>query len=747
MKINLGSSKLKSSFFPISFDSSTSSNFGECIPTFCQEVVSDSHVSIDWRSAARFAPLSLPTFGKAFLHDYAFYHKFVDLWAPYNDFLAGTPFTSSIGNSYIPTEVPSLPLSYIWFIVLSHCTWTPYSLSSTSSANAGDSPLRVSKFTLSNFVPNGNLNPTYFSYGFVATLAHVVAGETFASGLLSNSRRSNLIYGKTDAAPNRFVLSSSSDAITPAGSDFMFETDAQNIYFSASPGGSVVALSNPSSRVLICCKLNNSGKLLRKIFMGLGYQIKNVSKSVSILPLYAYFKSYFSTFAPKRYVKFEQTNFASAITSLVNTGSSFSDLLFGNNGSVVSGTHLPFASFIIDELLSCFYTEDSDFYSSQILGLSNDYGAPLSQPYLGQIAATPGDVVDIISQVPVPQSPSGIVNGASVPSIDFVNPVEGGTKPILHTQSQQNILSRLTSFVNRRSLIGGKIADLLESVFGIPTSDVLDSNPYIGSSVVEVNFSDVFSTAETSEGSLGEYAGRAMGIGSSDNLSVKCSSPGLVVAFSCLVPRTQKVQGVNPCLFHINRYDYYNPMFDGLTLLPTSRYSLYCVDSFDDVRLSNDTFGMQSLFAEYKTKTQGILNGDLSLLSTKSTYDSFTMDQTLANYVYQKSNDGSLDITLTSPNVSSCVAGTMWRYIGRWLWLGNYDRIFINQRQTFDTVPGDFSNLLWNVRDTRVTDDNLIVHNVIDLRINAPMLPLADSYMTRDLDELNNSVGVRSQSE
>ena len=147
MKINVGSSKLKKSYFPVSFDSSTSSNFGECIPNFCQEVVSDSHVNVDMRSAVRFAPLSLPTFGRAYLHTYAFYHKLCDLWSPYNDMLAGTPYTSSNGTSYIPTKVPFISLVDIWYIILNHSTWSAWEINSSSVVSPASSPLGGGPYT------------------------------------------------------------------------------------------------------------------------------------------------------------------------------------------------------------------------------------------------------------------------------------------------------------------------------------------------------------------------------------------------------------------------------------------------------------------------------------------------------------------------------------------------------------------------------------------------------------------------
>lgn len=740
MKINLGSSKLSKSLFPISFDSSSTTNFGECIPNFCQEVVSDSHVNIDLRQGVRFAPLTLPTFGKAFLHSYAFYHKFVDLWCPFNDFLAQTPFTTSSGSAYVPKEVPSIFLDYLWFIVLNHSTFSYWKIDTQTVRNPAGSPLNVGHFSVSPVSISPSQVPLGITRGLVRTVAAALASspDSFVPYLEAPGRKTNLIYGLTSPAPCTYIQSTDDSPITPAGSDFMFICKSNSVYV---PNGTQWSAINGSTQYLCCLKLNNSGKFLRKIFLGLGYHLKNSHVSVSVLPLIAYFKSYFQTFAPKRFIKYDQTSFGRVMSSVINLGRSFSDVLFSD--SYTTSSLLPD---FIDDLLSCYYTQDTDYYSSQILGLTNDYGSSLSQPYLG---------VDVDTSEPRQSVLRSYPTLTDVPGINFNDPQSEenvGGDGMMHTQAQQNVLARLTSFVNRRSLVGGKIADLLESVFGIPKGDVLDdSNPFVGSAVLDVEFSDVFSTAETQQGSLGEYAGKASAAGDVGKFNVNCSSPGLVLAFSCLVPRTQKVQGINPCLFHTRSWDYYNPMFDGVTLLPTNKLSLYCVDSLVDNYNSStpQSFGNQSLFAEYKTRSQGILNGDLSLLSTKSTYDSFTMDQTIANYVTQDpiGDDGSVDFVVTSPNVQNCVAGTMWRYIGRWLWLGNFDRIFVNQRQIYSTDYSDYSNVTWMNRDTHVTDDNLIIHSIVDLKINAPMLPLEDSYMTRDINELSSDRGERAQSE
>lgn len=733
MKVNVGSSTPKKSFFPISFDSSTTTNFGECIPTFCQEVVSDSHVNLDIRHGVRFAPLSLPTFGKAYLHSYSFCHKLCDLYPPYNNMIARTPYTSGSGNVYIPNSVPYVPLSLLWLMVLSHCDFSLYEFRpNITPVTSENLPVQ---FRTDGYVP---YNPSIPTGG---DLAHGIIVNLIYSSLFPSSVRSSLssyIFGTSrpddlvcakGATISRYIDSTKPTdnrvPVTPQGADFVVPLNS-NLYYYGTTNFNFPSVALPTgSHYVACIRLNNSGKFLRKILMGLGYQITPYADIVSFLPLFAYYRSYFDTFAPKRFIAFEQTYFGRMMAESVSSGVSNLIQLFTSSSyqSTLSG--------MIDDLLSCYYTKDTDYYTSQIIGLVNNYGSNVSQDYIGVDA----------NDEPIGQTLYSNVDSNVVPSLDF--------STVNHTQAQQNVLARLTEFVNRRSVLGGKISDLLESVFGIKKKDVLDDSPYLGSDVVDVDFSDVFSTAETAQGSLGEYAGRATANGYSNGMNADTTSPSLVLSFSVLVPRTQFCQGVNPNLFHVNYDDFYNPMFDGLTLLPTNRLSFVAPSPLGfetDIVTNIDSFGNAPVYTEYKTSSQGVLNGDLSLKSTKASYDSFTMDTMISDYTLDDSSisDNVIVSYSVRPYLPSFSAGTMWRYIGRWLWLGNFDRIFVNTKNNFNSV--DFFSGV-NSRDITRSDDNLIIHNIVDLKINAPMLPLADSFMTRDMNELNKDYGVTSQSE
>lgn len=797
MKVNIGNDRLKRKPFMISLDSSTTSNFGEVQPIFATEVPPNSHIDLNIRDAVRFAPLSFPTFGKAFLKTYAFAHSLKDLYPPFDDFLARTPYTAVNGNVYTPTEIPSVPAYLLWLAVLSNCTFTFYSTSynlisdykgsegtftgiplSYTPINDihysdGSNSVSLSDASVSASLPLFLLNSLRASTNNILKKYsdHFGDAHYFIDYLMNQNSRDKIFFDShgtnigciyKPAAPDESSDPDSYDIVSPQSADYLFPINSDMVnylYWSASGNSAILPRTTPansrlvfkrkgdtvSGDIFVAIRLNDSGKFLRKIFMGLGLQIAPINTPVSLLPIYAYFKSYFEEFAPKRFVKFEQTFFARFMNTLVNTGLRAINLITSLDDSYTDS--LCFNN-LIDDLLSCYYTKDTDYYSAQIIGLINDYGSVVVQPYMGEIfdSNDSGILNSGISTVR-----HGVLGGEGIQA--NVNLSGGDGSDLLHTQAQQNILSRLTQLLNRRSVIGGKIASFLSSTFGISTSAIENYNGFIGSSSLDVNFSDVFSTAETAEGSLGEYAGKALAFGDGDHFSFETKIHTLVLGLSVLIPRTQYVQGIQPFHTHITPDSFYNPMFDGLTLLPTRKSSLYCGDGFFAFDDSAKSFGNLPIYSEYKTKTCGILNGDLSLKSTRSSYDSFTLDEIIspiASYSVDLDDPQKGSFKILQFNPKYMVAGTMWRYLGRWLWLGRFDRIFVNNRLNYNDFFNTLDNfLVFDPRSSRNlvrTDDNLIVHHVIDLKLNSAMVPLAGSFMTDDLLAFDSS-GLKSQVE
>lgn len=788
MKVNIGLDQRKKKPFPISLDSSTTANFGECIPILGAEVPPNTHISLNIRDAVRFAPLSFPTFGKAFLKTYAFAHSIKDLYPPFDSLLSRTPYTAVSGRQYVPNKVPTVPAYLLWLSVFSNCSFTLYSTNYndvkdivTSEGSFTKIPLDYNPITSVSYLSSSNTEPQGLTNNDISASLVLWILSTLRQNTVPTLDKFTADFGEVDPYINYMMNSSSRDKIffnndssnlgslhlpfvsdeepyvTPQSADYLFcLNDLQRNYFRMDTNGALSGRQLPEKTFLkfenssgvsgnnlfVAIRLNDSGKFLRKIFMGLGLNLKPTNTPISLLPIYAYFKSYFETFAPKRFVKFEQTYFYTFINTLVNTGLDAPNLIYSTSDQYTKGVSW---SNIIDDLLSCFYTKDTDYYSAQIIGMINAYGGLVQQNYIGESYSSEDAII------------STSVNsiGGFGESQAFVD-LSGENGPtLLHTQAQQNILSRLTQLLNRRSVLGGKIAEFLKSTFGISTQAIEDYNGYIGSSSLDVNFSDVFSTAETSEGSLGEYAGKALAFGNGDTFKFETKIHTIVVAFSVIIPRTQYVQGIHPYLTHSKADDFYNPMFDGLTLLPTRKSSFYSGENFFAFDDNTSSFGNIPIYSEYKTKTCGILNGDLSLRSTKSTYDSFTMDEIISDISHYESNATEPwrgTMTILQYNPKSLAAGTMWRYLGRWLWLGRFDRIFVNNRLNFndflfsvDPMPGIDHGFNTSRRLGR-SDDNLIVHHVIDMLLDSAMVPLSGSFMTDDLLALDK-YGIKSSVE
>lgn len=787
MKVNIGLDQRKKKPFPISLDSSTTANFGECIPILGAEVPPNTHITLNIRDAVRFAPLSFPTFGKAFLKTYAYAHSIKDLYPPFDSLLSHTPYTAVSGRQYLPKKVPTVPSYLLWLSVFSNCSFTLYSTNynevkdiATSEGSFTKIPLHYNPVTSVSYIDSSNSVPQGLTNNDISASLVLWILSTLRQNTVSTVKDFTADFGEVDPYINYMMNSDSRDKIffnndasnlgalhlpfvsdeepyvTPQSADYLFcLNDLQRIYFRMDPKGALTARQlpagtffkfenssgTPSGDLFVAIRLNDSGKFLRKIFMGLGLNLKPTNTPISLLPIYAYFKSYFETFAPKRFVKFEQTYFYTFINTLVNTGLDAPNLIYSTSDLYTNAVSW---SNIIDDLLSCFYTKDTDYYSAQIVGMINEYGGTISQKYIGESYTLDDGVSTTVDSI-------GGGNGFQA-NVDLSG--ENGSA-LLHTQAQQNILSRLTQLLNRRSVLGGKIAEFLKSTFGISTQAIEDYNGYIGSSSLDVNFSDVFSTAETSEGSLGEYAGKALAFGNGDTFKFETKIHTIVVAFSVIVPRTQYVQGIHPYLTHSKADDFYNPMFDGLTLLPTRKSSFYSGENFFAFDDNTSSFGNIPIYSEYKTKTCGILNGDLSLRSTKSTYDSFTMDEIISDISHYEPNETEPwrgKMTILQYNPKSLVAGTMWRYLGRWLWLGRFDRIFVNNRLNFndflfsvDPMPGiDYG--FNTTRRLGRSDDNLIVHHVVDMLLDSAMVPLSGSFMTDDLLALDK-YGIKSSVE
>lgn len=458
---------------------------------------------------------------------------------------------------------------------------------------------------------------------------------------------------------------------------------------------------------LYCWRFSDYSRNLRSILIGLGYQLLDASTRLSVLPLFAYYRAYFDLFFPKRFISFQDTPLFKLIelVEYTNTTSLFA----------LAVTHPKLVSNFFNSLAECYYTSESDYVSLHHSGVSTN---PVSQSIS---TLRPNSGFEDIS--------ASVDEQASLPlSIDSKN----------IGSVQLRVLRWLTKYVNKRTYLGGKIDEILRSQYD-SASDFADSF-LIDSFVTPIEISDVMNQASTSEGHLGEYAGKGVGFSSPRSAKYRAKEYGYLIHFAAIVPQSGYAQAVDPCLGHVKKFDYYTPGLDGLTLVPTRK--LFIFGTFDwnapDLDIEcNKSFGNIPIYSEYKHK-YSILNGDISQPSTRSSYLPYTLDKLLPYSSVSPSLGGAQLI------YEYIVNGTLWRYIGYRRWLGMYNRIFVdsgtNDNEFFDSI------LMTRYDGYQRLDDNFIVHNHFKLNLHAPMLSFGSSFDT-GADDLGSDSQISSSGE
>lgn len=309
----------------------------------------------------------------------------------------------------------------------------------------------------------------------------------------------------------------------------------------------------------------------------------------------------------------------------------------------------------------------------------------------------------------------------------------------LINQAQLNIMKKMYHWVNKNTLIGGRIAEYMRVHFG---SDVLEDHKsnFIGNSNINVNISDVMSNSDThtqtNDGRrLGEYGGKGVGFGSSNDLHFKADVFGYWITLATIVPDSTFFQGLDANLLHTTPQTFFTPTYDAVGFQVTPR-ACFVGDSSVESTLSGKDYdnhasvGYIPRYTEYKV-AQNVLNGDVTLRSTKNAMLPYTLDKYISDdEVTGKINaSGGYSEYYLLPNRNSVpAASTEWRYIGKYGWLSNFNRIFYLNEET--NVWEDY-----DYEEDRNRTDNFVVHNIMNIKMLQPMLQVSDSFETESNDD------------
>ena len=351
-------------------------------------------------------------------------------------------------------------------------------------------------------------------------------------------------------------------------------------------------------------KLTTRGRAFYSLLLSLGYNFRfdtftdgDLDKRLySALPLLAYIKVWLDWYVPSRFYFTDST--VSALQALVTPNNQLRSLY---SNSLLS----------ISKALCVFFTED---YFSNCLSQPFGDNMPTVRP---SVSST------VFEGSPVTASVDNLKNGATITTSD------DGSITQFNALSIKS-LGAIQAMLNRNAIVNQKLKDYIKITYGLePNLDTFNMSHYLGSSIDQLLVGDVMSNADTlnSDGTsgalLGQYAGKGLG---SSNGKFTCHSTefGLFIVLQDICPRPFYYQGVHTEQTAIDRYDFFDPTFDGVITeaVPYSRLDNTCRSDKLLSPLSDSIFGYMPSYSDYKVGYD-ILSGNFRMDSINNGLDSW----------------------------------------------------------------------------------------------------------------------------
>lgn len=463
---------------------------------------------------------------------------------------------------------------------------------------------------------------------------------------------------------------------------------------------------------VLCVQFGAKAKRLRNIFVGLGYSLDvDDFTPVRLSPLLSFYKAWFDTFAIVRHKSFLSTS-AFALIQILEDPNQVDYTIKGNSGA----TNLFFDNFVT-ELAECYYSSKQDFVSVHRSHVTNSINS-----------VTTG----------VPVNDTHFTNVSINPDSDAYIP----TNQQILTHASLKLLQSLTRFVNKNSVIGQKVSAFMRQHYGAQSVNSLYEDSYnVDSSYLPIQINDVFSTSDTVNGEVGEHLGAFAGKGvAGGNIDFRyhTQSHGYIITLAAIVPESGYFQGTSTDLFAIDWQSQPSAEFDAIGMEATPRGAFVShndmyLNSYTNLRndLTNKSFGFVPRFSGFKY-AKNIVNGDMSRRGSIETWSPYYLDHILqTNQVLEGVRNGKPVYSFRSSLVPS--TSEDWRFTTKYPWLGNFDRIFVNETGPLERgsyLPSAVES--WETSQLFCIDDNYLCQNRFDVRVKNCLKPLSMSYDTYD---------------
>lgn len=491
---------------------------------------------------------------------------------------------------------------------------------------------------------------------------------------------------------------SNDNAVSPNSADYLYQ------------------FNSGSKNVLAAFRYSTRAKHLRSVLIGLGYSLAMQDwTKVNALPIFAFYKAWFDTFAPKRFTSWTDTRVFKFIQK-----TSHSYLPNVSND-------VDFQREVLKDVSDCYYVSNDDFVSVHRSTIDN---ISLSQfPYINESGTS---------------SKTASINNYAQPYLS------NSTNLSLIAL---DVVKRLTRFVNKDSIIGQKMSTWVRNHFNAQVANSLYQDVYqIKTDVLPLQINDVFSTADTADTStqtgerLGSYAGKGIGFGDT-GCRFHSDRHGYLLCISAIVPKSGYFQGTDSSLYGLDRFTLPSSDFDalGMEVSPLGFVAgdIGYTDSSSSTKLDYSSgFGFVPRYSGFKFK-KNIVNGDMSRRSLIDSMSPYYLDRILqtGDALYRSLPDNKYsEVYKFKPSIP--FASEQWRYLTKYPWLGDFDRIFYND----DVYHGSYSSPVDNEHSDidvyGARPDNFIVQSLFTMKIQDVLKPLSMSYNTFDEDSDNTSTEV-----
>lgn len=768
-KIQIFNSRHPKARFNLSHDVNSTYQFGEVQPVVCRQMIPQEKDVVQINSLVRLAPMVAPTFGRIKHKEWHYFVPFTDLFPHFGNFFAETSYAGKTVASLLSIKLGLL--SYMCLIgakfTLYFSTETSdgdsglYTLYKTSSVSTNNPSANTEMTRIKAFqgITNGNafnFTQSFSSGEFGISVGNKVDLKYFIPPTLVNPNFTLANLASFDVPTANFNSGTSWYEITDknvSGTNYAKVTDLNSVSLEYADAVLPYLYTFDSNGVttprmcLIACRFSNFGKRLYKILVGCGYQLDFTSTQVvSLMPLFAFYKAWFDNFGLTRLKSWKDTAAYNLLFNFDKNGDYDMSVVFKSNNSS-SLTKAYWIRFLV-ELGNAFVTEDTDFVSAHLAD------SPATSPTIGtglQTLIYDNSGATLNNQV----SSASVVPGSNNKLAKNDNTLSLSTQSFKLSALGVKELMSLYRWCNRNTIAGKEIEKLLRAQgFGYYLYSCKSN--FIGYTEQSVqvydvvNSSDTYDTATGQGMLLGDYAGRGIGYDEHKPMTFEADEHGYWIGLCAIVPESGYSAQMDATVLATRKLQMYNPEFDGLGYQLTPKSVVSGSLPFSTLQADGDklqaAFGFLPTYSAMKV-ARNVSNGGFSLRSGRKIFTPYMLDKIL--------EVGERSIALQAESVTAAdyrvikafnpdkfpVAGDFWRFVNRYPWLGNFDRIFAVAKHNSDLL-----NMINTLNDdsgyeyVTYSEDNFMVHHVVNQQAYANMLPIESSFGTDDDGALNDSI-------